>query len=62
MCGNLMFKLFVTAGNMAQLQTQGPAGYQWLMPVIPASWENEIKKVTVQGQPGQIVHDTPSLK
>jgi hypothetical protein len=26
---------------------------QWLMPVILASWEDEIRRVTVSGQPGQ---------
>jgi hypothetical protein len=28
---------------------------QWLMPVIPATQETEIKRITVQSQLGQIV-------
>jgi hypothetical protein len=32
------------------------------MPVIPATWEAEIRRITVQGQPGQIVHKIPSPK
>jgi hypothetical protein len=27
--------------------------------VILATWEAEIRRITVQGQPGQIVHETP---
>jgi hypothetical protein len=27
--------------------------YQWLMPIIQTTWEAEIRKIMVQGQPGQ---------
>jgi hypothetical protein len=26
---------------------------QWLMPIIPATWEVEFRRITVQGQPTQ---------
>jgi hypothetical protein len=35
---------------------------QWLTPVIPATWEAEIKRIVVQGQSRQIVQETPSPK
>jgi hypothetical protein len=28
------------------------AGYQWLMPLILATWDAEIRRPWVQGQPG----------
>jgi hypothetical protein len=31
------------------------ARYQWLTPVIPATHEAEIRRITFQSQPGQIV-------
>jgi hypothetical protein len=32
------------------------------MPVIPSTWEAEIGRIGVRGQPGQIVHETLSPK
>jgi hypothetical protein len=32
------------------------------MPVILATWEAEIRRISVQGQPQQIVHKTPTPK
>jgi hypothetical protein len=33
-----------------------------LMPVILATWEAEIRRITVQGQLGQIILEIPSPK
>jgi hypothetical protein len=38
------------------------AGRQWFMPIILATWEAEIRRMVVPGQPRQIVCETPSLK
>jgi hypothetical protein len=38
------------------------AEYKWLTPVILATWEAEIRRMVVQGQSGQIVHETPISK
>jgi hypothetical protein len=38
------------------------ARHQWLMPIILASQEAEIRRITVQSQPGQIVRETLSRK
>jgi hypothetical protein len=38
------------------------SGYWWLTLVILATQKAEIKRVTVQGQPGQIIHETLSQK
>jgi hypothetical protein len=38
------------------------AGCLWLMPVILATWEAEIRRIEVRGQLGQIVCETLSPK
>jgi hypothetical protein len=38
------------------------AGHQWLMPIILATQEAEIRRIEVRSQPGQIVHKTLSQK
>jgi hypothetical protein len=36
------------------------AGHWWLTSIIPATQEAEIRRIVVQGQPGQIVLETLS--
>jgi hypothetical protein len=38
------------------------AGHPWLTPIILATWEAEIRRMKVQGQPRQKVLETPSSK
>jgi hypothetical protein len=47
---DLIFKMDLTAGCW------------WLKPIILATWEAEIRKITVERKPRQIVHKTGSSK
>jgi hypothetical protein len=43
-------------------KTENLAGCQWLTPVILATWEADIRRTVVLGQPGQIILKTPPPK
>jgi hypothetical protein len=45
-----------------QPKTRTPAGRTWLTTVILATWEADIKRITVQHQPRQIVRETSICK
>jgi hypothetical protein len=38
------------------------ARHQWFMPVVQATQEAELRRITVGSQPGQMVHKTLSQK
>jgi hypothetical protein len=42
----------------AQLKILETSWAQWLKLIIPATQEAEIRRLNVQSQPGQIVHET----
>jgi hypothetical protein len=44
----------------SKMQNEGES--QWLTSVIPATQEAEIRRIMVQSQPGQIVHESLSQK
>jgi hypothetical protein len=41
-----------------ELADNNGVGNQWLLSVILAIWETQIKRIVVQGQPGQILNNT----
>jgi hypothetical protein len=44
------------------LSRRGSGGCWWLAPIILATWEAKIRRISVQGQSGQIVCETPISK
>jgi hypothetical protein len=46
--------------NSTRKKDRVEVGCHWLMPVIPATEEAEIRRIEVQSQPGQIVRETLS--
>jgi hypothetical protein len=53
---NIYFKLSETASDMCQFNFSKIwecAVYQWLTPIILATWEDEIRRIMVGDQPGK---------
>jgi hypothetical protein len=50
------------AACLVFIQETFTARHQWLTPVILATQETEIRRITVRSQPGQIVYETLSQK
>jgi hypothetical protein len=57
-------QLFVcqSLSNKTVFKINRGAGHQWLMILILATWEAEIWRIAVQGQPRQLICKTPSPK
>jgi hypothetical protein len=49
--------MLLSPGNL-KIKIQTTAGHQWLTSIILATWEVDIERIAVQGQLGQIVHET----
>jgi hypothetical protein len=49
-------------GESSGFRVKTKAKCQWLMLVILPTWEAEIRRISVQGQPGQRVLQIPSPK
>jgi hypothetical protein len=45
-----------------RIKANRSARHWWLTPVILATWETEVRRIVVRGQPRQIVHKTISQK
>jgi hypothetical protein len=46
--------------KLEKVKNRFPARCQWLMLIILAPWEAEIRRIEVQSQQGQIAHETLS--
>jgi hypothetical protein len=49
-------------GQTRQKKVHEEARCWWLTPVIPATWEAEIRRIEVQDQPRKIAQESPSPK
>jgi hypothetical protein len=56
--------LYVAPVSLELLDSRDPTatGCQWLIPVILVTWDAKTRRIAVQGQPGQIVFETPHLQ
>jgi hypothetical protein len=48
--------------NWSSVTVSKLARHKWLMPIILVTWKAEIRRITVQGQPRQLVFETTSPK
>jgi hypothetical protein len=53
---------FINRFNVIPIKIPVRARHQWFMPIILATQEAEISRITVQSQPRQIVQKTLSRK
>jgi hypothetical protein len=57
----ISFKKFPTTSKLKALgSVTGASWVWWLSPIILATWEEEIERITVPGQPRQKIPETPS--
>jgi hypothetical protein len=60
--GSLGLQVWNVPRNLAPARKEKGNGHWCLTPVIPATQESEIRRVTIQSQPGEIIHQTLSQK
>jgi hypothetical protein len=53
---------FLKTPNCRERRRVNTGRHQWLIPVILTTQEAEIRRITVQSQPRQMVHETLSQK
>jgi hypothetical protein len=51
--------IVVKIDNLMRIKTWWLNPVLWLTPIIQATWESEIRRITVQGKPRQKVQETP---